>query len=99
VERLADDHANARRLAEGLAEIGVFDIKLERIQSNILIFSLATGRFTPSQLIAACAAEGLRFQTIEAGQFRMVTHYGVEREDADAALGIVKGVVKELTGD
>jgi threonine aldolase len=96
VERLADDHANARRLAEGLAEIGAFDIKVERVQSNILIFTLATDRFTPAQLVARCAAEGLKFQTIEAGQFRMVTHYGIERDDVDAAVGILKRVVREL---
>jgi threonine aldolase len=97
VDRLAEDHANARRLAEGLAEIGAFDIKLERVQSNILIFSLATDRFTPAQLIARCAQEGLKFQTIEAGQFRMVTHYGIEPEDVDAALGVVRRAVAELS--
>ena len=98
VERLADDHANARRLAEGLAEIGVFDIKLERVQSNILIFRLATDRFTPAQLMARCAQDGLKFQAIEGAQFRMVTHYGVQREDVDAALGIVRRAVGELAG-
>lgn len=97
VDRLADDHANARRMAEGLAEIGAFDIKLERVQSNILIFSLATDRFTPAQLIARCSQEGVKFQTIEAGQFRMVTHCGVEREDIDVALRVVKSVVGGLS--
>ncbi len=98
VERLAEDHANARRLAEGLAETGVFDIKLERVQSNILIFRLATDRFTPAQLVARCAEEGLKFQAIEGNQFRMVTHYGVEPGDVDAALEIVRQVVRQLGG-
>jgi len=97
VDRLADDHANARRLAEGLAEIGAFDIRLERVQSNILIFGLATDRFTPQQLVARCAQDGLKFQVIEGGQFRMVTHYGVERQDIDAALAIVQRAVRELS--
>ncbi|MDH7489808.1 MAG: low-specificity L-threonine aldolase [Anaerolineae bacterium] len=97
VDRLADDHANARRLAEGLAEMGVFDIRLERVQSNILIFGLAADRFTPQQLVARCAQDGLKFQAIEGGQFRMVTHYGIEREDIDAALLILKRVVRELS--
>ncbi len=98
VGRLAEDHANARRLAEGLAEMGVFDIKLERVQSNILIFGLATDRFTREQLVARCAEDGLKFGAIEGDQFRMVTHYGIEREDIDAALGIVRRVVAELGG-
>ncbi len=96
VDRLADDHANARRLAVGLAEMGVFDIRPERVQSNILIFGLATDRFTPQQLVARCAQDGLKFQAIEGGQFRMVTHYGIEREDIDAALGIVRRAVGQL---
>lgn len=98
VDRLADDHANARRLAEGLAEMGVFDIRLERVQSNILIFGLATDRFTPAQLVARCAQDGLKFQAIEGGQFRMVTHYGVERTDIDRALVIVRNAVRDLMG-
>jgi threonine aldolase len=98
VGRLADDHANARRLAEGLAELNVFDIKLERVQSNILIFALATDKFTPAQLVARCAADGLKFQAIGGNQFRMVTHYGVEREDVDAALGTARRAVGELAG-
>lgn len=40
----------------------------------------------------------LKFQTIEGGQFRMVTHYGVEPEDVDAALGMVRRAVGELAG-
>jgi threonine aldolase len=98
VERLAEDHASARRLAEGLAEVGVFDIMLGRVQSNILIFSLATDRFRRAELVARCAEEGLKFGAIEGEQFRMVTHYGVEREDVDAALGIVRRAVRELGG-
>ncbi|MBC7258024.1 MAG: low-specificity L-threonine aldolase [Chloroflexi bacterium] len=96
VDRLADDHANARRLAEGLAEMGVFDIRPDRVQSNILIFGLATRRFTPQQLVARCAQDGLKFQAIEGGQFRMVTHYGIEREDIDRALRILTDAIRDL---
>jgi len=97
VDRLADDHANARRLAEGLAEMGVFDIRLDRVQSNILIFGLATQRFTPQQLVARCAQDGLKFQAIEGGQFRMVTHYGIEREDIDRTLRILTDAIRDLS--
>jgi len=97
VDRLADDHANARRLAEGLAEMGVFDIRLDRVQSNILIFGLATQRLTPQQLVARCAQDGLKFQAIEGGQFRMVTHYGIEREDIDRTLRILADAIRDLS--
>lgn len=98
VDRLAEDHANARYLAEGLAATGVFDIKPDRVQSNILIFRLATDKFSREELVARCAENGLKFGAIEGDQFRMVTHYGVEREDVDAALGVVRRVVGELGG-
>lgn len=80
VDRLSDDHANARRLAEGLLEIPGFEIDMSTVQTNMVIFTLAeplVDHFGPFM-----AEKGI---TIGDGPYpiRAVTHYGIEAEDID----------------
>ena len=85
VERLEEDHANARRLAEGLAPLPGLDINLENAQSNILIFDV-TGEITAEEFAGRMAQENVRFNPIGPTQVRMVTHYGIEQSDIDIAI-------------
>ncbi len=81
VDRLAEDHANARFLAEGLAEFPGVAIDLGSVQTDIVIFALHRPDMTPQQLVSAMAKRGVLFLPIGGDRMRMVTHYGVERED------------------
>jgi len=81
VDRLADDHANARILAERLAEIDGLDVEPESVQSNIVRFALTAPNVTVQQVIAGLLQEGVKLNAIDARHFRAVTHYGIERED------------------
>jgi threonine aldolase len=92
VDRLADDHVNARVLAEGLAEIPGIEIDLEKVQSNLVFFRVS----------APLGAGGLITRLRERGvwcaggdRIRMVTHYGIERADVERA---VREVVDILVG-
>lgn len=92
VERLADDHANARTLAEGLAELdGVF-CDLARVQTNLVYFYLE--RMGVNEFTEECAKRGLL--AAPGGQprsMRFVTHYGVGAEDVQAVLRICEEVL------
>jgi len=83
VERLADDHVNARRLAEGLAEIPGFDVDLNPAQTNMVFFGLAKpllgkfGMFMAAKGIIVGDSPGL---------IRAVTHYGIEAADIETVL-------------
>ena len=83
VDRLVDDHANARTLAEGLAELPGVSIDLSRVQTNIVRFEL-TG-MSASGFLAGC-----RERRILGGgsgrAVRFVTHFGVEAADVQQAL-------------
>ena len=93
VERLSTDHANARRLAEGLSRIpGVF-IDPDSIQTNIVIIELADG--DPLGFLGKLEERGLRGSHPHGSRVRFVTHYGIEPEDIDAALDVVESVMKE----
>ena len=51
IDRLADDHANARRLAEGLADMPGFVVDLDRVQTNIMFFNLTLEVKVPNDVI------------------------------------------------
>jgi threonine aldolase len=96
VDRLADDHANARRLAEGLAEIPGVAIAPSVVQTNIIIFGLSNPSVSLADVVSGLAAEGVKMNTISPTQFRAVTHYGIEHDDIDRALIAFRKVMGAL---
>jgi threonine aldolase len=95
VDRLAEDHANARRLAEGLAEIPGIAMDPERVQTDIVIFELTAQDMTPAELVARLKEEGVLLLTIEGRRLRAVTHYGIESEEIEAALSAFQRVMRK----
>jgi threonine aldolase len=91
VDRLAEDHANARTLAEGLAEMDGVSIELSRVQSNIVYFRLT--RMSSKEFVAACAGQGLRGGAAARDRIRFVTHYGIEPADVQHALEVCNRVL------
>jgi threonine aldolase len=94
IDRLADDHANARRLAEGLAAIPGIEVNLDSVQSNIVMFDLTSPKWTTESFRAAMNARGIKFNPpLALRQFRLVTHYGIEKDDIDLALKAFRDVI------
>lgn len=83
VERLAEDHDNARYLARGLAELPMIDVNPDEIDSNIVIFHV-NGEFLG--FMRALKQAGVLAGSPRHGDIRMVTHYGITRADIDEAL-------------
>jgi threonine aldolase len=85
VERLAEDHANAKFLAEGLAEIDGVGIDPSTVQTNIVIFDVPDAQALHDKLAAA----GVEVSLLE-GRVRAVTHLDVDRAGVEKALGAVR---------
>ena len=83
VERLAEDHRNARTLAEGLAELPGVDIDLTRVQTNLVSFALDR---PAKDFLQACRDRELLGGPQGATRVRFVTHYGIEPEHIRHAL-------------
>ena len=96
VDRLAEDHQNARILAEGIAQIRGLAIDLESVESNLVYFDLTDPTVDAGHLVQALAAEGVKLNPADGTRFRAVTHYGIERKDIDAALAAFRRAMKEL---
>ncbi len=88
VPRLAEDHQNAKRLANGLAGIPGIAIDPERIETNIVIFQWEGGPH--AAFMAKLAEEGVLASSSGAPKVRMVTHYGINAEDIDDALEAIR---------
>lgn len=88
VERLAEDHANARFLAAGLAAIDGVEIDPTTVETNIVIFDVADA----AALHAKLADAGVETSLLE-GRVRMVTHLDVDRAGIEKALAAVKSAL------
>ena len=93
VDRLTEDHANARHLAEGIAEIPGLSIDVARIKTNILFFDLITDRLTPEEFMAGLEKRGIKCSHPGPSRFRMVTHYGIDSDDIHRTLECLREVM------
>lgn len=94
VARLAEDHAHARRLAEGLAEIPALALDPTCVKTNIVFFDLTNGMTAP-QLAERVAREGVLIGAAGERRMRVVTHYGIARADIETALLIFRRALQE----
>jgi len=94
VERLADDHANARRLAEGLAEMPGVSLDPDQIRTNIVYFEVNRPDMTTPELVQRLDDKGARMLPVGTGRIRAVTHYHISSEDIEYVLGIAANILK-----
>jgi threonine aldolase len=92
VERLAEDHANARRLAEGLAGLPGVALDPAAIETNIVIGEVTA--LPAPEFAGRLAEKGTKISLMGGRKFRMVTHHGVTAHDIDAALGHAAEVLR-----
>jgi threonine aldolase len=86
VDRLADDHANARRLAEGLAGLRGVTPAPDAGRTNIVVAALDRADIDVDALVERMAGEGVRFFGVGGNRFRLVTHWEVTADDVERAL-------------
>jgi threonine aldolase len=89
VERLAEDHENARVLAEGLAELPGATIDPSKVETNIVIFEVAD----PSAVLEGLRSEGVEMTQMGPGRIRAVTHLDVDRAGIERALDVLRGLI------
>ena len=92
VDRLAEDHANARRLAEGVARLPGLAVDPVTVQTNIVIFGVQRpegpggSEAATRELVAQCAARKVKVHAIGPTSIRCVTHKDIDAEDIERAL-------------
>ena len=91
VDRLAEDHSNARTLAEGLAEMPGVKCDLSRVQTNLVYFEV--GKLSGPEFVDKCGRRGVLGEAAGDHRVRMVTHYGISASDIQAALHVCEEVL------
>jgi threonine aldolase len=94
VERLAEDHANAHRLAYGISQIQGLTIEPENVRTNIVFFDLADQRFTDDRFVAGLKEKGVLLHHAGPSRFRMVTHYGIGKADIVTTIEALHAVMR-----
>jgi threonine aldolase len=93
VDRLAEDHANARRLAEGINSVHAGLVDMDTCQTNIVsVDTTALGRPAVA-IMAALEERGVRALALDPRRLRFVTHHDVTQEQIGHALEVVTEVL------
>jgi threonine aldolase len=93
VERLAEDHENARVLARGLADIDTLDLNVAEVESNMVFFDVPGTGLAAPELARRMAREGVLIHATTPTRVRLVTHLDVSREQILAAIEAFKRVL------
>ena len=91
VKRLAEDHANARRLAEGLAALPGVSLDPATVETNLVFFDV-TGAIDAPKAVAGLLARGIRMGALGPRTIRAVTHLDVSAADVDKTLAAAREI-------
>ena len=90
IDRLADDHANAKILAEELNAIGGIGVNVDNVQTNMIYFDVGGLGFNSDNFLAEMKKSGVLFSKREGSIVRAVTHRGIKREDVMTAVEMIR---------
>lgn len=94
VDRLAEDHENARVLAAGIAQVPGLSVDLDGVQTDIVIFEVDPQRMSAAALAQALSERSVQVGAIGPSRIRAVTHYGIGRSDIEATLSALQGAME-----
>jgi threonine aldolase len=96
-DRLAEDHRNAKALANGLAQVRGVRIDADRVVTNIVSFEIDPAWMDAGAFAKACAEQGLRISRYlgNSPRLRAVTHHDVGTKDIDDALAVVAAILSQ----
>jgi threonine aldolase len=92
-KRLHEDHENARRLAEGLAEINGVKLDVDSVVTNIVVFDISETGVTSSELCSRLKEKNILAVGIDDRQMRMVTHLDISSADVNETISGVKSIL------
>jgi threonine aldolase len=93
VDRLADDHARARQIAERLAAVEPRLVDPAQVETNIVVVELAATAMTPARLVATAAEQGVLVGALGASTVRLVTHLDVDDAGAERAAEVLMRLI------
>jgi threonine aldolase len=97
IDRLAEDHENARALAMGLFELGL-EIDMEAVQTNMVFLHVPPEMMEATTFVQDLGKLGVKVNPPAGRRVRMVTHYGITREDIEYTIKADRDVIPPQLG-
>jgi threonine aldolase len=94
--RLAEDHQNARLLADCLSEVSKLDLDPAQVRTNIVMVEIARAGFNSEHLATLLREQGVLISTVNPTKIRLMTHNDVNRNQILQAAGIIKRVLGDI---
>jgi threonine aldolase len=95
IDRLAEDHDNARRLAKGLADINSLSVDPASVKTNIVYINIPRKGMTSKDLADRLRRDGVMLLPTGPRQMRAVTNYHITSDDVDDAVGLIRKAMTE----
>ncbi|MBC8417146.1 MAG: low-specificity L-threonine aldolase [Desulfobacterales bacterium] len=95
IDRLAEDHDNARRLAKGLADINSLSVDPASVKTNIVYINIPRKGMTSKDLADRLRRDGVMLLPTGPRQMRAVTNYHITSDDVDDAVGLIHKAMTE----
>jgi threonine aldolase len=92
--RLAQDHSNARFLAEGLAAIDGIAVDPKAVETNIVVFCITNAKISATAISTELKRRRILINPIGVETLRAVTHYDVTRADCEVALEALAQILR-----
>ena len=96
IDRLKEDHRNARALAEGIAKIEGVQIDLSSVQTNIVCFDISKLGTSNEMFLSKLKQKGILALTMAENKVRMVTHRGIEKEHVEKSIAAIESVSNQM---
>jgi threonine aldolase len=96
IDRLEEDHRNARMLAEGLSKMEGISIDLSTVQTNIVMFDVSGLGLSAYNFVELLKTRGVLCLHFSNTKVRMVTHRGIERHHIEQALAIIEELITKV---
>jgi threonine aldolase len=96
IDRLEEDHKNARRLAEGISKIEGIQIDLNRVQTNIVCYDVSDLGLSAELFVMKLKENGILALPMNEKTVRMVTHRGIETEHIEKSIGVFENIIDKL---
>ena len=96
IERLKEDHLNARHLAEGISKIDGMQVNLNRVQTNMVYFSIEGLAITADRFVSKLKENNILALALSENKIRMVTHKGIEKEHVEKSITTIETISHKI---
>jgi threonine aldolase len=95
IDRMADDHANARLFAEKVANLPGISVDLETVQTNMIFFDVSGAGITAQQMETGLTNQGVKISAVSGARLRAVTHLDISSDDIEDAANAIRAVLEQ----